>query len=158
MTGWRPATPDDALGLRDLERAANLVGLAHVFTGLPFPDDAVLARWEDVLADPDVRVDVVDREGDVEVGPETSTGALAAYAAYDTVKLRHLAVHPDCWGRGLGRAGVARAVAAGADTLWVLEANQRARTLYESLGWTATGGTQACPWPPYPIELHYRHA
>ena len=49
---WRPATADDAAALRDLEREANLVGLAHVFGELPFPDDGVLARWRETLADP----------------------------------------------------------------------------------------------------------
>jgi hypothetical protein len=42
---WRFAAPDDAVVLRDLEREANLVGLAHVFPGLPFPDEGVLERW-----------------------------------------------------------------------------------------------------------------
>ena len=37
---WRTAGPDDAVALRDLERAANLVGLAHVFPVIcPFPDE-----------------------------------------------------------------------------------------------------------------------
>ena len=53
---WRRATPDDAVALRDLEREANLVGLAHVFGELPFPDDAVLARWRETVADPAVTV------------------------------------------------------------------------------------------------------
>ena len=44
---FRPAREDEAGALRDLERAANLVALGHVFPPdrFPFPDDAVLARW-----------------------------------------------------------------------------------------------------------------
>jgi hypothetical protein len=37
----------------------------------------------------------------------------------------------------------------------VLEANGRARGLYESLGWTPTGVIQECPWAPYPTEVEY---
>jgi GNAT superfamily N-acetyltransferase len=143
---WRAAGPDDAPALRDLERAANLVGLAHVFPAdrFPFPDDAVLARWALVLEDPEVVVEVVD--GDA---------GLRAFAAYDDDSLRHLAVHPDAWGTGLARDGVAHAVAHGATRLWVLEANHRARRLYEHLGWRATGTEQECPWVPHPTELEY---
>jgi GNAT superfamily N-acetyltransferase len=143
---WRAALPGDAGPLRDLERAANLVGLAHVFPAdrFPFPDDAVLARWALVLDDPDVVVEVVDGHD-----------GLLALAAYDSDSLRHLAVHPDAWGTGLARAGVARALAHGARRLWVLEANQRARRLYEGLGWSPTGVEQECPWVPHPTELEY---
>jgi GNAT superfamily N-acetyltransferase len=131
--------------LADLERDANLVGLAHVFGDLPFPYDAVLTRWVLVLDDPEVVTEVVD--GDQ---------GLVALAAYDQESLRHLAVHPDWWGRGIARAGVDRAVAAGATRLWVLAANHRARRLYDSLGWAPSGITQECPWVPHPTELEYR--
>jgi GNAT superfamily N-acetyltransferase len=143
---WRTAGNDDAPGLRDLERAANLVGLAHVFPAdrFPFPDDAVLARWALVLDDPGVVVEVVDGEA-----------GLLAFAAYDDESLRHLAVHPDAWGTGLARAGDARAVAHGARRLRVLDDNHRARRLYEHLGWGPTGVEQECPWVPHPLELEY---
>lgn len=143
---WRPAGPDDAPALRDLERAANLVGLAHVFPAdrFPFPDDGVLARWALVLDDPEVVVEVVDGDD-----------GFLAFAAYDRDSLRHVAVHPDVWGTGLARAAVARAVAHGVRRLWVLDANHRARRLYEHLGWSATGVEQECPWAPHPTELEY---
>lgn len=144
MTTWRRATADDAVALRDLERAANLVGLAHVFGDRPFPDDDVLARWSIVLEDPELVAEVVD----------AGVGLLAV-TAYDGRSLRHLGVRPDAWGRGLGRDGVDRAVAGGARQLWVLEANHRARGFYERLGWRPSGATQECPWPPHPVELEY---
>jgi GNAT superfamily N-acetyltransferase len=140
---WRTAAPGDAVALRDLEREANLVGLAHVFGDLPFPDDGVLERWRGTLADPSVTVLMTD----------------VAFTSWDTEgRLRHLAVHPDHWGRGLAREGVELAVAgirsAGRmPVLWVLADNHRARGLYDHLGWHPTGREQPAEWPPYPVEL-----
>jgi GNAT superfamily N-acetyltransferase len=142
---WRRATADDAVALRDLERAANLAGLAHVFPAaqFPFPDDDVLARWRATLAEPGVTVLVTD----------------GAFTSWDgDGRLRHLAVHPDRWGSGLGRQGVELAVAAlraagATPTLWVLVANHRARRLYEHLGWEPTGRARRAEWPPYPEEI-----
>jgi GNAT superfamily N-acetyltransferase len=140
---WRSATPGDAVALRDLERAANLVGLAHVFGDLPFPDAGVLARWEQALADAAVTV--------------LMTGA--AFTSWDdSGRLRHLAVHPDRWGTGLAREGVELAVAAiraagQTPVLWVLVDNHRARGLYVHLGWEPTGREQPAEWPPYPTEI-----
>jgi GNAT superfamily N-acetyltransferase len=150
---WRSATPDDAAALRDLERDANLIGLAHVFPGLPFPDEGVLARWRSTLADPSVSTEVLVDAADT---------TLIAFSAYDaTGRLRHLAVRPDRWGCGLGRAAIDRTVqairAAGhSPMLWVLVANDRARALYERLGWERTGREQPAEWPPYPTEIEYR--
>lgn len=144
---WRLATDGDAVALRDLERISSSAGLAHVFGDLPYPEDDVLARWVLVLADPEVVVEVTEDEH-----------GLVAFTAYDGSSLRHLGVRPDHWGTGLGRIGVARAVAGGASTLWVLVDNHRARGLYDSLGWAPTGATQECPWPPHPTELEYAAA
>jgi GNAT superfamily N-acetyltransferase len=146
---WRRAGADDAVALRDLERAANLVGLAHVFPAeeLSFPDDEVLARWRSTLAEPGVTVLVTE----------------GAFVSWDeTGRLRHLAVHPDRWGTGLAREGVELAVAATraasrTPTLWVLVANHRARGLYDHLGWAPTGRERASEWPPYPMEIELAH-
>jgi GNAT superfamily N-acetyltransferase len=143
---WRTATAEDAAALRDLEREANLVGLAHVFDGLAFPDDDVLARWEATLADPTVTVLMSDD----------------AFTSWDDAgRLRHLAVRPDRWGTGLAREGVALAAAGIRATgrtpvLWVLVANHRARGLYAHLGWEPTGREQSAEWPPYPTEIELR--
>ncbi len=151
----RTATPDDLVALTDLEREANLVGLRHVFppAQFPFPDDDVLARWALVLQDPDVEVLVRDRPA--------GDGSIDLLAAYDLHSLRHLAVHPDVWGRGLATwlIGVvleemARRGSTSAD-LWCLERNHRARRLYERLGWQATSDRQDAVWPPHPVELRY---
>ncbi len=146
MGEWRLATAADDAALTDLERAANLLALAHVFPpeAHPFPYDGVLARWREVLALPEVAVEVVD-------GP----GRLDAFLARDPATLRHLAVHPDRWGDGLGSEALARATGAGATRLWCLVANHRARSLYERRGWSPSGRERAAEWPPRPREIEY---
>jgi len=149
---FREATTDDLSALRDLERAANLVGLAHVFPAdrFPFPDDDVLARWALVLDDPDCSVLVAEDEA-----------GLVAVAAYDDSTLRHLAVRPDRWGGGVGTAAIETALhemdlrGCTIASLWCLEENHRARRLYERLGWRATDDRREAPWPPHPTELRY---
>ena len=150
-TTFRPALPADAHALRDLERAANLVALAHVFPPdrYPFPDDAVLARWYDVLADPAVEVEVV--AGD---------SGLRCLVAWDPTTLRHLAVHPDHWGNGIAGEAIRRAVtsirAHGHEpVLWCLAENTRARAVYQHLGWGSTGRERRAEWPPYPVEQEH---
>ena len=139
---FRPATGDDADALAGLERDTNLVALAHVFPGVPYPYDEVRERWRTLLADPAVRVEVS--------GPP---GRLDVYLAWDDERLRHLGVRPELWGRGLARAAVERAT--GVRRLWVLRDNTRARGLYEHLGWWPTGREQQTEWLPYPVELEY---
>jgi RimJ/RimL family protein N-acetyltransferase len=152
---FRPATEADAYALCRLERAANLAALGHVFPPerYPFPDDAVLSRWFLVLADEQVDVLVVDGEA-----------GLVCYAAHDDDWLRHLAVHPAHWGRGLGAAAVEAATAAMAArgarevSLWCLEENRRARRHYERLGWRPADERREASWPPYPVEMRYVRA
>lgn len=141
----RPATPADAPALRDLERDTNRVALAHVFGDTPFPEPEVLARWSAELADPTFRVRVVD-------GP----GRLDAYVSHDGSVLHHLAVHPDRWGTGLGRALVAEAVAEMTEPrLWCLDLNVAAQRFYRRLGWTPTGRTRRDEWPPHPTTSEW---
>lgn len=152
---WRRAGERDVGALTSLEREANLAALGHVFPPdrFPFPDGDVAARWALVLADSAAVVEVV--------GPADG-GPLRALTAYDVgegrASLRHLAVHPDVAGRGLGAAGVARAVAAARSggaaevTLWCLAQNARAQRLYARLGWARTGEARDSPWPPHPVE------
>ena len=148
----REANVDDLAALRDLEREANLVALAHVFPPdrYPFPDDDVLARWALVLDEPGVTVVVQDAENGIDL-----------LAAYDDRTLRHLAVRPDHWGEGLASRAIdtaLRAMDARGTTvaeLWCLEENHRARRLYEHLGWRASSDRRPAPWPPQPTEMRY---
>lgn len=144
QTVLRPARGRDALPLKDLEKAANLVALAHVFPAdqHPYPDADVLARWQDVLADPGTTTLV----GEDEVG-------LTCFVAFDALRLRHLGVRPDQWGTGLA---VVAFEASKATRLWCLEANHRARRFYARHGWAETGASRQSEFPPFPVELDYR--
>ena len=150
---FRAATVDDLTALLDLERAANLAGLGHVFPPerYPFPDGDVLARWALVLDEPGIEVLVRDAQD----------GGIDLFAAYDDRSLRHLAVHPDQWGSGLATTAI-EAVLHSMDVrgttiaeLWCLEENTRARRLYEYLGWREERDRRPAPWPPHPTEMRY---
>ena len=145
---FRAASREEAHALMELERDANLVALAHVFPAAdhPYPEAEVEARWAATLAEDGVTVEVV-------AGAE----GLLAFVAYDDQRLRHLAVHPSAWGRGLARTAVERAVTrmGPEPRLWCLDANHRARGLYEHLGWRPTGGSRRAEWPPHPVESEY---
>lgn len=139
---FRPAVAADADALMELERDTNLVALAHVFPGVLYPEDDVRRRWQSLIDDPDVRVEVSAPDDRLDV-----------YLAWDDERLRHLGVRPELWGRGLARQAVERAH--GVRRLWVLAANERARGFYEHLGWAPTGREQPAEWPPHPTELEY---
>jgi GNAT superfamily N-acetyltransferase len=148
--GWtdRAARPQDADVLLEIEREANLVALAQVFPPetYPYPSADVLERWRRTLADPEVEVRLFAEAG----RPERQV----AFVAFDATTLRHLAVRPEAWGRGVARLAVEFATdRMQSPRLWVLTANTRARGLYEHLGWRPTGRTRAAEFPPYPDEL-----
>ena len=144
----RIACDDDLLALMELERAANLVALAHVYPPwlYPYPADDVLARWRIVLDDPDCTTLVLNG----------ATG-LVGLVAHDGSSVRHLAVHPELWGTGLARTllGAACDAIEGPVFLWCLAENHRARGLYEHLGWQPTGVAEQSEFPPHPTQLEY---
>ena len=132
------------MALKDLEKTANLVALAHIFPAdrHPYPDDDVLNRWRDVLADP-VTTTLVGADA---LG-------LTCFVAFDAERLRHLAVRPDLWGSGLAEEVFE---ASTAPRLWCLEANHRARRFYARHGWQETGVSRTSEFSPFPVELEYR--
>jgi ribosomal protein S18 acetylase RimI-like enzyme len=98
--------------------------------------------WSDALARPDdSRAILVVHDQDVvgfaAVGP--------AADATGTGDLYSINTEPDRWGRGYGRALLARAevelAALGYDeaVLWVPPGNERARRFYEASGWASDG-------------------
>lgn len=147
---WRAAVLTDVAALTDLEQAANEAAIGHLFAGLPFPREEVADLWRAHVTAPEASVEVVD-------APD---GGLHAFCCVRGARLEHLAVHPAAWGRGLARAGVARAAttisARGAEpVLWCLAENERARGLYEHLGWELSGRTTTSRYPPYRTEVEY---
>ena len=145
---FRQATPEDAQALLDVERAAGVAALGHIFPpGMyPFPSDEVRAKWEAALVEPGVRVLVLDDEGD--------DSRLACFVAHDERLLRHLAVHPSRWGAGLARAAMNAAVAEMDDPrLWCLSDNDQAIGFYEHLGWRRTGRSKVSEFPPFPDQV-----
>ncbi|MEO5981062.1 MAG: GNAT family N-acetyltransferase [Pedococcus sp.] len=136
----------DAVALKQLEKAANLVALAHIFPAAshPYPDEDILARWEEVLADPATTTLV----------GEDACG-LTCFVAFDAQRLRHLGVRPGLWGTGLGAQAFE---ASSATRLWCLEANHRARRFYARQGWQETGASRLSEFRPHPVEVEYRRA
>ena len=149
---FREATHRDLKELLELDRAANLAALGHVFPQerYPFPEAEILSQWQDMVADPTLTVLVAE-------GAESLTSVVV----YDAERVQKLAVHPGHWGQGLATRALQAALDAmrqrGTTTawLWCLEENARARRLYEHLGWRTTGERETSKWPPYPVMLRY---
>ncbi len=144
----RPATERDALAIETIRVHGWRVAYRHVFPADDLdamPIDPV--RWAVRLAAPPdgwatvVAVAAAARVvGFASIGPSRDEDAVGElYAIY---------VDPLEWSTGAGRALILRAeelLRAGyrEATLWVLEANPRARRFYESFGWTADGAEKS---------------
>jgi putative acetyltransferase len=148
----RGARADEADELAAIQREASLAAYPHIFPPelYPFPTEAVQERWQEALDDPEVTVIVAEEDG-------RAVGVVMTRTEW----LDGLYVRPEWWSRGVGRAlhdeVLARQRAAGSMRchLWVLERNDRARRLYERLGWHENGDTRVVPFPPSPIDVGY---
>ena len=148
----RPARAADAESAFQVQRAASLAALGHIYPPdrYPFPDDAIRARWQQAAGTTDGNVIVAER-GDRVVG----------VAAAKDGWLNGLYVLPEEWGNGVaGRLhdeALSALAAAGATTarLWVLEDNTRARRFYERRGWRLDGSERVVPFPPHPLDVGY---
>lgn len=143
----RRATPQDATALRDVERAASLQALGHVFPPEehPYPDEGVLARWVATLDDPDVTVVVTEDDAGV-----------SSFIAWDRTVVRHLGVRPDAWRRGLATRVLEHALATpdgSPSRLWCLAENHQALAFYAARGWVRTGRSRRAEFPPFPEEV-----
>jgi GNAT superfamily N-acetyltransferase len=157
----RAARPDDAGAMAAVHADAVALAYAGIFdAGEPPPTvDQLLGRWATRLATPQSWIGVLDIEGRVAgtigVRPSPDDGAAAR-----TGELVGLHVHPSQWGHGHGGRLIGRAqteassLGFGPLTLWVLEANVRARRMYVARGWRPDGTTRTVAGDVR--ELRYR--
>jgi ribosomal protein S18 acetylase RimI-like enzyme len=108
--------------------------------------------WRDrVLSDPSRLTLVAERDGEVLGYCGLSTPSRDEDAAFGVAEIAAVYVHPDAWRTGAGGALMESALAALRDagwrvaTLWVFEANLRARGFYERYGFTLDGSRQGHP-------------
>jgi GNAT superfamily N-acetyltransferase len=148
----RRATVDDLEACVEVQRAAAVIGYAHIFRQdeYPFPVDVVRSEWSARLVS-DSHVVVADEGG-------TLVGTVGARPPW----LESLFVLPERWGSGVAAAlhdEALRLIAASgvtAATLDVMVDNARARRFYERRGWVPDGRTVTSPFPPYPTLLGYQ--
>jgi len=140
----RRARAADDRPLAALHLRSALTAYAEIFPpDAPKPTAASLARhWAEAIADPTSAVFVAELDDSSAIG-----GVIATTVTPPGVgNVRHLYVDPLHWGRGAGRmlhdAAVSWCVerGVGSPSLWVLEANDRARQMYERWGWAVLGG------------------
>jgi ribosomal protein S18 acetylase RimI-like enzyme len=120
--------------------------------------------WRELTQEPDKIIFVAeDREGNI-VGFSALGPSRDADANPNTAEVAAIYVHPEKWKKGIGRA----LLSASLDqvrtrefdqiTLWVLEANQRARSFYEAFGFVQDGAMKDDDqWKNFAIrEVRYR--
>lgn len=147
----RDAVAEDAPALARVHRDS----WRQAYGGLLDPDyldsltvEGLSAQWAHTMAGrTDDRLLVVGAADDVRgfahVGPCHDGDATPG-----TTELYKLYIHPDWWGRGVGRAvhdaALDRLAAAGSRlvTLWVLGTNTNARRFYEHRGWSLVDGAR----------------
>jgi ribosomal protein S18 acetylase RimI-like enzyme len=163
----RLADARDASRLARLHRRAAMAGYRDIFPReAPAPTyEELLAQWEQWLG-PDRKRG--RRAFVADATPEAGARPLGVVLAGpdpmddDLGHLARLSVEPDEWGRGIGtqlyEAAIEHMVEAGfrAATLWVLEANARARSWYQRLGWRETGERKTVYAPASIDDIRYR--
>jgi len=154
----RHALVTDAELVSTIEIRAALGAFGHIFPATaakPVPAD-LMPEWTTYLTHPDtlalISTDPVD------------AGCLCIIADPNAPHGRRLArlyVQPEHWGCGIARTLYMEALVherrlgTKALNLWVLEKNQRARSIYESWGWTLVPLTSRTPHHPDVVEVVY---
>jgi L-amino acid N-acyltransferase YncA len=144
QVAYRGHMPDEFLDGLDVEKRTNM--------------------WRELTQAPDKIIFVAEgSEGNIEgfsaLGPSRD-----ADANPNTAEVSAIYVHPEKWEKGIGRAllsaslGEVRKCAFEQVTLWVLEANQRARSFYESFGFIQDGAIKDDDhWKSFAVrEVRYR--
>ena len=160
MTAIRAATADDVGALAAVHAEAIALAYAGIFdAGLPPPTaDQLVGRWALLIATPGAWIALAEQDG-VAIGMVGARPSLDAGSPAGTGEIVGLHVGPAWWGRGVGRTLFDTAVDAAGRLglaplrLWALQANLRARHLYERRGWRPDGATKTIA--PHVIELRY---
>jgi RimJ/RimL family protein N-acetyltransferase len=136
----RESGRDEAERHFEIQREASLAGLGHIYLDEPFPDDAIRERWR---AFPGT-VLVAERDG-----------VVVGVAGLEDDWLMGFYVLPAYWGSGVAHELHEAVVERGAQRLWCLEDNRRARRFYEKRGWAVNGETRVVEYPPHPLDVGY---
>jgi len=141
---YRGQIPDDFLDGLDVKKRANM--------------------WRELIQHPDKVIFVADNtEGNImgfcAVGPSRDSDTNPS-----TAEVSAIYIDPDKWHKGIGRALLSASLGEVRNrdfdqvTLWVLEANQRARSFYESFGFIQDGTIKDDDrWKDFFLrELRYR--
>ena len=155
----RLARPAEAAELASLQLRTALAGYGHIFPpDAPAPAvEDLAALWRAWLGADRTAVLVAQVDGEV-------VGVVLGGPDPEVPGAGHLArlyVDPDRWGQGIGGQLYAaamdhlRAERFEQVTLWVLEANIKARSWYERLGWVATEDRKATYEPGGIFDVRY---
>ena len=144
QVAYRGHMPDEFLDSLDVEKRANM--------------------WRELTQTPDKIVFVAEDQETNIVGFSALGPSRDADANPITAEISAIYVHPEKWQKGIGRALLAasldqiRKCEFDQITLWVLEANQRARSFYESFGFMPDGAAKNDEhWQSFTVrEVRYR--
>ncbi|ETK35992.1 GNAT family N-acetyltransferase [Microbispora sp. ATCC PTA-5024] len=127
-----------------------------------------LPLWERLLREPSwprTGFLVAERDGSVAGFAGFGPGRDADVAPATTAEITTIYLLPEMWAAGIGSRLMTAAVdamsAAGYEqaTLWVVDANARARRFYERTGWRPDGAVQRDDSDGFPLtEIRYRRA
>jgi ribosomal protein S18 acetylase RimI-like enzyme len=144
QVAYRGHMPDELLDSLDVEKRANM--------------------WRELIENP-TKIILVAEENERGIIGFSATGSSRDVDANpNTAEVSAIYVHPNQWAKGIGGALLSASFDQlrnhhfGQVTLWVLEANQRARSFYESFGFLPDGvSKEDDQWKDFPVrELRYR--
>lgn len=154
----RRAQPSDAAALAQLHADTVVDAYAGIFPpDSPAPTPADLVPDYEALLDQGAGAWLVEDGGHV-------IGAIALVVDADVPagwRIERFNVHPRCQSKGLGTAlyrcafEAARRNGVHQLNLWVLEANDRARAIYEAWGWRLVPGVTLANDPPEVLDVLY---
>ena len=163
----RKATVNDAYGIASVHvRSWQVAYRGHM------PDDFLdgldvekrMNMWRALTQESDKTIFIAeDTDGNI-VGFSAIGSSRDPDANPETAEVSAIYVHPEKWGKGIGRTLLSTSLEEVQKrefdqlTLWVLEANQRARSFYESFGFMQDGAIKDDDhWKGFSVrEVRYR--